>query len=186
MNYDLAIFQAINGLAGHSRFTDAVGIFLAEYLAYVLGVWLLVLLLWPRKSATKNKTMVLLALIAGLIARFAVKGAIVLFYHRPRPYVHLPLVHKLISMPMSENFQSFPSGHAIFFFALSTVVYYFNKKLGVIFFIFAVLMGIARVFVGVHWPSDILGGAILGILVGLVVTWFYKKYESFFNHYAIK
>jgi len=90
--------------------------------------------------------------------------------------MELTSVHKLISVSAVENLQSFPSGHAIFFFALSTVIYSFNKKLGIFFLAFSTLMSIARIFVGVHWPSDILAGAILGTIIGVIIKWVYKNY----------
>src|ERR1035437_8914114 len=148
MYYDVKIFEAINGLANQSKIIDALGIFLAEYLPYLLGIFLLSFLFWPKK----NRVMVLVSIVAAIVARFVVKGAILLFYNRPRPYVNLSSAHKLISMSPSDNLQSFPSGHAVFFFALSTVIYLYNKKLGIFFLICSTIVGIARIFVGVHWP----------------------------------
>ncbi len=176
MHYDVKIFEAINGLSNHSKIIDALGIFLADYLPYLLVLLLLSFLFWPKKDRTKNRAMVLVSIISALIARFVVKNIILLFYNYPRPYVNLPLTNKLISVSTAENLQSFPSGHAILFFALSAVIYSFNKKLGIFFLACSTLMGIARIFVGVHWPSDILGGAVLGIIVGVITKWLYTKY----------
>ncbi len=182
MYYDTEVFKAINGLANHSRIIDLVGIFLAHYLPYLLGVILLIFLFWP-KNNSKNKIMVFIAIASAIISRFVVKTIILFFYNRPRPYITLPSAHKLISISASENLQSFPSGHAIFFFALSTVVYNFNKKLGIFFFICSILICIARVFVGVHWPSDILGGAVLGVMVGFIINWLYIKNQNFIDSF---
>ena len=67
-----------------------------------------------------------------------------------------------------------PSGHATFFFALAFAIFYFLKydkrnaaakrKWNWLFMGGAVIMGVARVFAGVHWPSDILAGAVIGFL----------------------
>lgn len=176
MYCDLKIFQAINSLANQSKILDTLGIFLAEYLPYLLILLLLSFLFWPKKDRIKNRTMVLISVVAALFARFVVKNIILLFYACPRPFVSLPLTNKLVSASPAENLQSFPSGHAIFFFALSAVIYSFNKKLGIFFLICSTLMGIARIFIGVHWPSDILAGAVLGIIVGVIVKWLYAKY----------
>ena len=75
-----------------------------------------------------------------------------------------------------ESGYSFPSGHAAFYFALSMGVYLYNKKLGAAFFVVSVLMGIARIFAGVHWPADILGGALVGIVTALLVNFYARKY----------
>jgi undecaprenyl-diphosphatase len=176
MYYDLIIFNFVNGFTNQSKAINLLGIFLAEYLPYVLGIFLLSFLIWPKKDRVKNRTMVFVALVSAIVARL-VKTFITFFYQRPRPYVNLPLAHKLISMPLSDNFQSFPSGHTIFFFALSTAIYFYNKKLGIFFFICSALIGIARVFAGVHWPSDIVAGAVLGTITAFIVQWFYEKYK---------
>ena len=85
-------------------------------------------------------------------------------YHRVRP-ISVDAVHQLVT----NDAWAFPSGHAAFFFALATGVLLYNKKLGTLYYIFAALMGLARIFIGVHWPTDILFGAALGMLTALGV-----------------
>ncbi|MDI6869465.1 MAG: phosphatase PAP2 family protein [Coprothermobacterota bacterium] len=186
MHPDLYLFQYINGLAGHFKFLDLLGIFFAEYLPYLLGLILLLLIFWPRKKRFENRLMVALGLLAALIARFVIKTVILSIFSRPRPFIILENVHKLLLTPLSENFQSFPSGHAIFFFALSMVLYRFDKKLGTWFLAASTIMGIARIFVGVHWPSDILGGAILGMITGWVVYECYQRQHERMNAMKLK
>ena len=186
MYYDIKIFETINGLANQSKILDLLGIFFAEYLSYILVLFLLYFLFWPKKDRIKNRAMVLVSLAAAIIARFVVKTIIIFFYERPRPYVNLSLAHKLISVSSSENFQSFPSGHAMFFFALSTVIYCFNKKLGIFFLICSTIISIARIFAGIHWPSDILGGAVLGIMVGVIISWLYIKNKNFIDNFIVR
>ena len=182
MHFDLSIFTFFNNLARHSIVLDYLGIFLAEYSQYVLGAILLVLLFYPQNKKEDNRSMVVLSLTAAIIARYVVKTGILFLYGRSRPYVVLNTAHKLIPTSIAENFQSFPSGHAIFFFALAAVLYKFDKKLGNWFFGVATIMGIARVFVGVHWPSDIIGGAVLGIIVGWATYFGYKVYKNKINN----
>lgn len=178
MYNDFEIFRYLNGLANLSSDLDNVGIFLADYLQYLLGVILLVLLFWPKKDIVKNRSMVLVAAVSAVFARLVLKTIILWFYPRPRPYVSLPSVHQLVGVSPSETLQSFPSGHTLFFFAISTAVYIYNKKLGILFYIASIAMGLARIFVGVHWPSDIIAGALFGIVTTLVVQKYYLKYKQ--------
>lgn len=176
MNYQF--FHYIYSFVHRWPELDTIAIFLADHVQYVLVGILLGQLFRKNVDPLKNRVMVVLAFLAALIARLGVKTAIVFFYPHPRPYVVLSEVQALIPVDVSDAYQSFPSGHAIFFFALSTVIYRYNKSLGAFFFIFSVLMGIARIFVGMHWPADILGGALMGAVVGFLVDWAYRKYQN--------
>jgi membrane-associated phospholipid phosphatase len=138
--------------------SDAIITFFASYSQYVLAALLAVWALWPRRHIRES----IVALGAAGIARLAVKPLILLFVHRARPN--------------GMEFDSFPSGHALFFFAIAAVVYRYNKKLGIVFFIGATLMGIGRVLDGLHWTTDILAGAALGILVGWAVQKIYARF----------
>ncbi len=186
MSYDLLAFRYLNDLAGNNLNLDWLGIFLAEYLPYVIITFLFIYFLWFKKERLKNIIMFSVAFSSGLIARFVVKSFILIFYQRPRPYVALQSVHKLISTSLSENWQSFPSGHTIFFFALATAVYFHNKKLGWLLIVTSAIIGIARVFVGVHYPGDIIVGAGLGILTAYFVQALYLKWSNKINPFLQK
>jgi undecaprenyl-diphosphatase len=69
---------------------------------------------------------------------------------------------------------SFPSGHTIFMFALATGVWRINKRFGWWLYALGLLIGAARVAGGVHYPSDIVGGIVLGIATSFVITWCWK------------
>jgi len=164
MNLDILIFQQINGLAGRWNFLDGAGIFFAQYFEYALVGFTLFFL-------RKNFRVILSAFSAAVLARFGIVELIRLFWSRARPFIGNN-VNLLIG---HENTSSFPSGHAAFYFGLSTVVYFYNKKAGIAFFAASFLVSIARIFVGVHWPTDVLGGAIVGILSGWLVLKVFKK-----------
>lgn len=178
MSYDLLIFRSINNLVDINLYLNYFGIFLAQYLPYVIIIALAFYSLWFKKDRLKNLIIFSLAFSSGLIARFIVKSFILIFYNRPRPYVFLGSVHKLISTSLGENMQSFPSGHTIFFFALATIICFYNKKLGWLLISLASLIGIARVFVGVHYPIDIIAGAGLGVLTAYLTQAIYLKWQN--------
>ena len=163
-NLDLNLFFVLNDLAGNPR-GDALIVFCAEYLAYILVVTFLVLLVASGKTVREKVTIAAAAFFSAAIARVIVTEIIRYFVHRPRPFVGHS-VHQLIA----ESSYSFPSGHAIFFFAFSTAIYMYNKKWGVWFLVASAAVGLARIAAGVHYPSDILGGAVLGAATGWLVV----------------
>jgi len=168
---DYSIFQQINRFAGRWYFLDSLGIFLAKYLGYFLIFFLLLFLI---KDFKKHLPMVIKGFLAAILARLGFVELIRFLWHRPRPFIenniHLLLEHSASS--------SFPSGHAAFFFALSTVVYFYNKKAGYLFFLASFLISISRVFCGIHWPSDILAGAAIGIFSGWLIILFSQRFFS--------
>jgi len=130
----------------------------ASYLLYVvLGVFVYSAYVYWKKHGTV--LLYIYALVAALVSRFVVAEGIRLFYHHERPFVALGTPHLITDLSYS-----FPSGHAIFMFSLATSVYFFNKRLGYWLYVAAICTGVGRVAAGVHYPSDIIGGAVLGIL----------------------
>ena len=104
-----------------------------------------------------------------------VVGNIVLkpLVHRGRPCWVDPSVRMLIPIPMDY---SFPSGHSMSSFAGATVLYYANKKWGVVAFILAILIAFSRMYLFVHYPSDVLVGGTIGIILGMLGVKIIGKY----------
>lgn len=168
---DYYIFQQINKFAGRWVILDALGIFFAKYLGYFLIFFLLLFLF---KNFKKYRSMVIQGFSAAVLARLGFTELIRFFWPKPRPFVgnHINLL-----LPHSVS-SSFPSGHAAFFFGLSTIIYFYNKKAGYLFFLASFLISISRVFVGIHWPSDILAGAVIGLFSGWLIILFFRKFFS--------
>jgi undecaprenyl-diphosphatase len=80
-------------------------------------------------------------------------------YAEPKPLVHAPID------------ASFPSGHAATSFAAATVLSFAFPRWAPAFFLLALAIGFSRVYVGVHYPLDIVGGAILGVSVAIALRW---------------
>ena len=87
------------------------------------------------------------------------------FYVRPRPFVALE-IESLINHGATG---SFPSRHAVGAFVIAAVIWQINKRAGKILFLLAAVTGLSRIMVGVHYPLDIIAGALLAVAVGLAV-----------------
>ncbi|WP_260986470.1 phosphatase PAP2 family protein [Paenibacillus xylanexedens] len=83
----------------------------------------------------------------------------------PRPFVEGP-VHQLVAHVPDP---SFPSKHASFVFALAAASFFIGRRFGLWMLLLAVLTGVSRVYVGVHYPGDILGGFLLGSLISVIL-----------------
>ena len=169
MPIDTQLFYLLNNLAGQWPFLDKVIVFLGQYLAYILGVLFLAYVFLLHSKQEKFQ-LLLIAGISAFFARFGVVEVIRLFYQRPRPFVDMP-VYQLLT----NNEWSFPSGHATFFFALATALYLYHKKWGIGFFIAATIISVSRVIAGIHYPSDIVAGALIGIIVAYATVYIVRK-----------
>ena len=82
-----------------------------------------------------------------------------LVYTEPKPLVHAP------------HDGSFPSGHAAVSFACATLLSFYLPRGAPLFFLLAAAIAWSRVYVGVHYPLDVLGGAALGVLIAIALRW---------------
>jgi membrane-associated phospholipid phosphatase len=80
-------------------------------------------------------------------------------YAAPKPLVHVP------------HDGSFPSGHATTSFACATMLAFCAPRAAPAFFVLAAAIAWSRVYVGVHYPLDVLGGAVLGVLISIALRW---------------
>lgn len=182
ISFDVQLLYLLNDLAGKSAVFDKAIIFFANYLQYPLvALFLIGLYFWfaqpqfgtvqtgaGRISKSGKNKILWTALLSVTIARLGVTELIRFFYHRPRPFLAYNDIYPLIS----KNEYSFPSGHAAFFFALAAAIYFYNnKRWGAWFFIAAIFISLSRVVAGIHYPSDIVAGAIIGIICGYGVHW---------------
>lgn len=158
-----SLFLTINSWVGQTYWLDQFMIFSAGLLGYLLIAGVVLLFLTNRE---KYRDMLLVSLGAAILGRFGFVATFRHFYYHPRPFMISQNIHVLMN---NETESSFPSGHAIFFFALATGVYFYNKKAGYAYFALAGLIGFARIFVSVHWPLDILVGAVSGIVIAYIV-----------------
>lgn len=153
-----------------------------KYITY-LGedgfIWIVIaLVLLFFKKTRKIGIMLVCSLILGfLTGNLILKNLIA----RDRPFVQNPeMLSQLLIHPPSEY--SFPSGHTLSSFESATVIFLNNKKWGIAALILAAIIGFSRNYLYVHFPSDVLAGAFLGVLIGIFVYFMYNKIEYRIKH----
>lgn len=150
--------------------------FVAAILPWCLFFGLLVWVLFA-KNKPRAFLVVMSSLLAAVIAWFLASLYKYNFVN-PRPFEVLD-ISPLVSTSLGE---AWPSGHAIFFSALAVALWFQKKSLGLIFAIGALLIGLARIAAGVHWPFDILAGWLFGGLVGFGLIFLFQRFVSHSAH----
>ena len=131
----------------------------------------------------KNKFFLLLQegiiIFASVVLSWAVSYFIKISSHMPRPFLRFP--NEVKNLFPYGGYDSFPSGHATLFMAVATVMYLYNKKIGLLFIFFAVLISFARVIAGVHFPIDILVGWMIAMIVSYGTYYAMRKFLNPFG-----
>lgn len=131
------------------------------------AIWIVIGLLLCYKKSTRNigYTVMIALVLTFFIGDVVLKHVV----HRMRPFAMYPDM-PLVSLPPSTILQSFPSGHTMSSFASAVAIMLAIPKtyryLSYLACVIAVAMGFSRLYLFVHWPSDVLAGAILGIIMG--------------------
>lgn len=173
MDFEFAILDFIATL--HTDLLDAILPVISSFGNAGIG-WIIlsaILLLMPRYRKA-GLTMALALIFCLLIGNVTLKPLIA----RARPYSYFPDMVLLI--PPLDDF-SFPSGHTFASFAAATALFLHHRKEGIAAFLLAATIAFSRLYLYVHFPSDILAGMILGIASGWtaykIINWYQHKYQ---------
>lgn len=134
--------------------------------AGVIWIVLSVGLLIPKKTRRVGALALVSLVFSALIDNVILKNVVA----RTRPH---DVIEGLTSLVGAQKDYSFPSGHTGSAFAAAVVMFLgLPKKCGIPILVFACLMGLSRLYVGVHYPSDVLGGVLIGTGIALFTYWF--------------
>lgn len=171
---DLALYHALNGLAGQAAWSDHLFRWATQGTAYLLGALLVGAWFWPGSALDRGQRqrLVIYAVAAALLGLF-VAQIIGHLWYRDRPYLH----HASYLLTMHANDASFPSDHAVGGFALALPFVFARRRLGWVMLALATILALSRVVVGVHYPSDVVGGALLAFASVAVIWWVRPWFE---------
>ncbi len=171
MNPDVALLHLLNDFAGQSPLLDWIVRALVNDYAVPTLMALMLSGLWgtglTEEERRCNQRGILFAIIGLLIVNTLIRGS-QLFYFRPRPFA-TETVKLLFYRP---SVSSFPSVPVATMFCYVTGIWSANRRAAGVMLTFAFAFALARVVAGVHYPSDIIGGALLGI----AGTWLPMRY----------
>lgn len=168
---DVDVFRALN-IAGSNDVLDSIMILLTV-LGFAYVITLLCIPLWLKKKREAAFDLVVLVVVVTIATEL-----IKILVDRPRPYLELSGVHTLIS----ASGPSFPSAHASRAFAVAFLLWMNTRRsFGALAFIGAALIAVSRVYLGVHWPSDILFGALLGMVLAALFFYYQKNGRAYRN-----
>jgi undecaprenyl-diphosphatase len=172
--FDLSVYHFVNHFAGHHQVVDAVMKFVAKdaleiYAVLFIAAW------FALPKAEENKRHALVVSFCSGVLALLINLVISHIWFRPRPFTVLPKGTYTQLIPHTPD-ASFPSDHTCGAYAFASGAWGRTAKwVSLEFTIVAVVTMVARVYVGVHWPTDVLASLLVGVLAGWIM-WRFERY----------
>lgn len=176
---DTALFYFLNVKLQNGFFNFLMPILTnLDYWRVPIGLMVISLLVFGKK---KGRITVILLVLGITLSDQTCNSLIKPLVGRIRPCNVLENIHLLINCTKSY---SFPSSHAMNMFTGVTLLSYSYRKIRVILFIMAILVSYSRIYVGVHYPFDVLAGAILGVFCAFIILIVFKFVSKNFRGFS--
>lgn len=204
LDYEIIVYM--NQFAQRSWLLDKTLSFWSGHHVFKGGV--LITLFWwawfrSGQQQRRHRNHILLTLFCSLLAISAARGLALTLPFRQRP-MHEAELHFVLPYGMEtsilEGWSSFPSDHAVLFMALSTGFFFVSQRAGLLATLYSTLfILLPRIYLGLHYPSDIIFGALMGITIALmgnrlfcsrpciqaITNWSYTKPQFFYPLYFL-
>ena len=159
LSLDTSVFLFINHLP-HFFFADIVAKFLSGIGEWG-AVWFVIAVLLFIREEKKHHLFFLPFMLSGCISVFVSEVIVKWIVARPRPFIEMGAI--ILENP---NNYSFPSTHATLAWAMALVLASHEMRFRYLFYLLAICISLSRIFLGVDYPLDFIGGSILGIMIG--------------------
>jgi len=176
-NMNLTLFRLINNLANKNTLIDNFMIAVSKYGIYLyallVGLYLIIGYVSKNKKAKKLVNPIIVLLTINFILTFIIG----IVCYEQRPYIH----YTVNLLYAHKNSASFPSAHSVGVMTIALGVNNKTKKLGKLLIYLALIVGISRVYVGQHYPFDVLGGFLLATISNFIyngrIRYIMSKYK---------
>jgi undecaprenyl-diphosphatase len=179
MEFDTAVTKLINSLASKSGILDLLMVLIAKW-GIVLLVAIIALRWWSKHDREMARYVVISCGFASALGLF-LNHLLLLFVDRIRPYDR-GLTNLIVERSQDP---SFPSDHSTAVFAIAFFLLLRQDRYAIPFLIAAVLVGFSRIYIGTHYFSDVIGGAVTAAAAVAIVALLYRK-ESWVNRSLVK
>ncbi|MCE5219982.1 MAG: phosphatase PAP2 family protein [Clostridium sp.] len=171
MNINTMIFNAINGLANHNIVLDKLMIVFSNYVPDIFMATLAVTYIIGLVTMNEKMRVITVDTFMITILNLLLSFVIGAFWYVPRPFVN-----NKVNLLMPHTIDaSFPSDHAIGTMSIAVGVNKWNKVYGRLLIMLSIIVGISRVFVGHHYPSDVIGGYAIVFVTSFLYDRFLKN-----------
>lgn len=168
---EMSILHAIQNM--HNSLLDSIMVFITTLgNGGIIWIALAVIFIFTKKYRKCGIAMMVALLLAFIFGNVILKN----IFERPRPSWIDNSIMLLIKNP--KDF-SFPSGHSFASFAGATAIFLYHKKEGMAALILAALIAFSRLYLFVHYPSDVILGSVFGVIAAVVATMIVNKYTKY-------
>lgn len=164
---DWRIYHAVNRFVDHHSWLGRLFAHIETYGTILIGVAAVALWFLARPGGNRKWKLASASALGAAALGLLVNRLISSAWHRDRPFITHPSAH--LFGPHKTD-PSFPSDHSTAAIAIATAVLLLDPVAGVLFLVFAVLIAAGRVIIGEHYPGDVLGSTVVGVLAAVIVV----------------
>lgn len=166
--FDIPLFYLINNKLQNNLFDFLMPLITGLGNVYFITALGLFLLLFKKKDIKILGFLIL----SGLTVSKTVSTILKEIFSRPRPAALIENVNLLCD---KSYINSFPSGHTTLAFTIAAIITSFYPRSSLILFALASCVGFSRIYVGAHFPTDVIAGAFLGIIIGKIIAYIWRQ-----------